>query len=199
MDAPADTGYRHFAAIAEAVDLPLVVFMYPQATGLQHDTERLVRICEIPSVAAVKEWTLDIRVDERNRAAVRSLGRPIAMLTSFSTNLLPGLVGGADGILSGHGSVIAELQVELYGHVQAGRLSEAQELYARIQKLTAVVYASPMANMYARMKAHLIMLGHELTPAVRAPLVRVDDDEWQALRQALVDAGLDVVASGASR
>jgi 4-hydroxy-tetrahydrodipicolinate synthase len=190
-DAPRDTAYAHFAAVADAVDLPLVVFMYPDWSGVQYDTDTLVRICEVPTVAAVKEWTLSIRVDERNREAVRSLGRPIAMLSSFSTNLLPSLVGGADGILSGHGSVIAPLQVELLRAVDAGRLSEAQALYRRIQHLTAVIYKSPMANMYARMKAHLIMLGHELTPAVRPPLVAVSDAEWQRLREALVHAGLD--------
>jgi 4-hydroxy-tetrahydrodipicolinate synthase len=194
FDAPPDTAYRQYAAVADAVDVPLVVFQYPAWTGLQYDTETLVRLCEIPTVAAVKEWTLDIRLDERNRDAVRSLGRPIAMLSSCSTNLLPALVGGADGILSGHGSVIAPLQVELFRAVEERRLADAQELYRRIQLLTAVVYRAPLANMYARMKVHLAMLGHALTPAVRPPLVPVSRAEELELLQALVAAGLDPVS-----
>jgi 4-hydroxy-tetrahydrodipicolinate synthase len=194
-DAPADTAYGQYAAVADAVDVPLVVFQYPQWTGLQYDTDTLVSLCEIPTVAAVKEWTLDIRVDERNRDAVRSLGRPIAMLSSCSTNLLPALVGGADGILSGHGSVIAALQVALFRAVQEQRLADAQELYRRIQLLTAVVYRAPLANMYARMKLHLAMLGHDLTPAVRPPLVAVSAAEERELREALVAAGLDAVGA----
>ncbi|MQA85457.1 MAG: dihydrodipicolinate synthase family protein [Streptosporangiales bacterium] len=189
-DAPPDTAYRHFAEIAEAVPLPLVAFVYPEWSGLQYDTDTLMRICEIPSVAAVKEWSLDIRVHERNCRAVRSLGRPVSLLTSFSTNLLPALAGGVDGILSGHGSVIAELQAKLFDAVAGDRLEEARRLYEPIQRLTAVIYRSPMANMYARMKEHLIMLGHQLSPAVRPPLVPVDETERRELRSALVDAGL---------
>jgi 4-hydroxy-tetrahydrodipicolinate synthase len=188
--APEDTAYRQFAAIADAVDLPLVVFEFPAWTGLQYDVDTLLRICEVPTVAAVKEWSLDIRVHERNLAAIRSVGRPIAMLTSFSTNLLPALVTGADGILSGHGSVIAALQVELFDAVQEQRLADAQALYARIQHMTAVIYRQPMFNMYSRMKEQLVMLGHDLNPAVRPPMVPVDADERRALQQALVDAGL---------
>jgi 4-hydroxy-tetrahydrodipicolinate synthase len=188
--APEGTAYRQFAAIAEAVDLPLVVFEYPAWSGLQHDVDTLLRICEVPTVAAVKEWSLDIRVHERNLAAIRSVGRPIAMLTSFSTNLLPALVAGADGILSGHGSVIAALQVELFDAVRQHRLADAQALYERIQRLTAVVYRAPMSNMYARMKEQLVMLGHDLHPAVRPPMVAVGEDERRDLEQALVDAGL---------
>jgi 4-hydroxy-tetrahydrodipicolinate synthase len=187
---PADTAYRQFAAIAEAVDLPLVVFEFPAWSGLQHDVETLLRICAVPAVAAVKEWSLDIRVHERNLAAIRSVGRPIAMLTSFSTNLLPALVTGADGILSGHGSVIAALQVEIFDAVREQRLADAQALYERIQRLTAAVYKPPMSNMYARMKEQLVMLGHELTTAVRPPMVAVSDEERRELRHALVDAGL---------
>lgn len=188
--APEGTAYRQFAAIAEVVDLPLVVFEYPAWSGLQYDVDTLLRICEVPTVAAVKEWSLDIRVHERNLAAIRSVGRPIAMLTSFSTNLLPALVSGADGILSGHGSVIAALQVELFDAVRQHRLADAQALYKRIQRLTAVVYRAPMSNMYSRMKEQLVMLGHELTAAVRPPMVAVSEDERRELRQALVDADL---------
>ena len=188
--APAGTAYRQFAAIAEAVTLPLVVFEFPAWSGLQYDVDTLLEICEVQTVCAVKEWSLDIRVHERNLAAIRSVGRPIAMLTSFSTNLLPALVAGADGILSGHGSVTAALQVELFDAVQERRLADAQALYARLQYLTAVIYKPPMFNMYARMKEQLVMLGHDLHPAVRPPMVRVDADERRALQQALFDAGL---------
>jgi 4-hydroxy-tetrahydrodipicolinate synthase len=114
----------------------------------------------------------------------------VALLTSFSTNLLPALVSGADGILSGHGSVIADLHARLLAEVRQGDLAAAHRSYERIQHLTRVIYRPPMANMYARMKEHLVMLGHELSPAVRPPLEPVGEPERQQLRQALVDAGL---------
>jgi 4-hydroxy-tetrahydrodipicolinate synthase len=82
------------------------------------------------------------------------------------------------------------LQVEIFEAVRQQRLADAQALYERIQRLTAVVYKPPMSNMYSRMKEQLAMLGHELSTAVRPPMVAVGDEERRELQQALVDAGL---------
>lgn len=189
-DAGGEVAYRQHAAIAEAAPLPQVVFCYPSWTNMRYDRDTFTRILELPVVTAVKDWSLDIATHEANQRQVRAAGHPISFLTSFSTHLLPALANGADGILSGHGSVIAREQAELFAAVREGQLLRARELYARIQVLTEVIYRSPMLNMYARMKEHLIMLGHRLGPAVRPPLWRVDDHERAALRDALDRAGL---------
>lgn len=182
---------RHFATLAHAVPLPLVLFMYPAFTRMQYDVATLVRICAtVPSVIAVKEWSLDIRVYEQNLRALRSLDRHVALLTSFSTNLLPSLELGADGILSGHGSVIADLQAELLAAVQRRDSVAAHSLYERIQKLTRVIYCDPMVDMYTRMKEHLVMLGRQDRAVVRPPLLPLREGERAELRQALVDADL---------
>lgn len=188
--APKEMAHRHFAEIAHAIDLPLVVFEYPAWTRMQYDVETLTRICEIPNVAAVKEWSLDITVYEKNLRAIRSIGRPISMLTSFSTNLLASIAIGADGILSGHGSVIADLQAHLLEAFQRGDPSETEALYGRIQRLTAVIYREPFVDMYTRMKEQLVMLGRIDRAAVRPPLLPLDDAEREQLRTALREAGL---------
>src|SRR3712207_8463788 len=62
-----EMAYGHIAQIAEAVSLPIIVFVYPVASGLYIPTDNLVRICdEIDNVIAVKEWSNDIGVYERN-------------------------------------------------------------------------------------------------------------------------------------
>jgi 4-hydroxy-tetrahydrodipicolinate synthase len=185
-----DSVLRHYSHIASKVALPLVVFVYPEWTGMQYGPELLSRLCNLDSVVAVKEWSLDIRSYERNRDVVGSANHPVALLTSFSTHLLPTLALGADGILSGHGSVIAAQQVELFDSVEAGDLLRARAIYGRIQMLTKVIYRDPMPNMYARMKEQLVMLGHELQPFVRAPLRPISGPERTRLRAALVHSGL---------
>jgi 4-hydroxy-tetrahydrodipicolinate synthase len=141
---------RHFHEVASAVDLPMVVFVYPEWTRMRYDADTLARLLAVPNVIAVKEWSLDIRIYERNLSLVREADRGISMLSSFSTILLPSLVLGADGILSGHGSVIADIQPELLEAVWASNLERAREVSGRIQKLTRAVYRSPMANVYTR-------------------------------------------------
>lgn len=189
-DADPAAAYRYFAAVADAVGLPMVAFMYPAFTGLQYAPGVLERLCTIDHVVAVKEWSLDIAVYERTRDVVRAAGHEIALLTSFSTHLLPSLVLGADGILSGHGSVIADLQAQLFRAVRSGDLVWASAVYERIQKLTPVVYADPLPNMYARMKEQLAMLGMPYTTKVRPPLRPVTADERARLWAALESAGV---------
>lgn len=190
MGGGADMAFRHVAELADAVSQPLVVFSYPEFTGMHYDQDTLRRICSIRSVTAVKDWTLDIATHERTLAMLRDLDHHVAMLTSFSTHLLPALAVGADGVLSGHGSVIAALQAQLLAEVRADDLAAARETYRRVQILTRVVYRPPMANMYSRMKEHLAMLGQPIGTACRPPLEPVSETERCRLRQALVDAGL---------
>lgn len=185
-----DPAVDQFSRVADAVSLPLVAFVYPDRTGVHYPPDLLRRLCEIDPVVAVKDWSLDIAAHEHNLRVVRAAPHPVSMLTSYSTHLLPALAVGADGILSGHGSVVAGLQARLFAEVSSGDLEGARETYARIQVLTAVVYREPMTNMYARMKEQLVMLGHRLSATVRPPLRPVSEAERDRLRRALVEAGL---------
>jgi 4-hydroxy-tetrahydrodipicolinate synthase len=186
----------HFAELAGATDLPLVVFQYPARTGMQYDEDTLRGLLEIDQVIAVKEWSLDIAVYERSYRLTRAAGHHVALLSSFSTSLLPSLAVGADGILSGHGSVIADLQAELLSAVGQGDLAACATRYDRIQVLTRAVYRPPMASVYARMKAQLVMLGRLDTMTSRPPIPQLSPAELAALREALNQAGLLETAMG---
>ena len=181
---------EHFTELAAASGLPLVVFQYPARTGMQYDEDTLRGLLEIDKVIAVKEWSLDIAVYERTWRLTRDATHHVALLSSFSTSLLPSLVVGADGILSGHGSVIADLHVELLNAVGKGDLTACRSLYDRIQILTRAVYRPPMASMYARMKAQLVMLGRLDTMMSRPPIPQLSPAELASLREALIQAGL---------
>ena len=181
---------RYLTLLAETVSIPLVAFMYPDFTGLRYSFEQLAAVCAIDNVVAVKDWSLDIAAYERNLEIAGAAPHNVSLLSSFSTHLLPALSVGGDGILSGHGSVIAPLQVDLFRAVQRGDLEASRTAYARIQMLTRVVYRSPMPNMYARMKEQLVMLGYAMSTRVRAPLRQVSEEERRSLRHALERAGL---------
>jgi 4-hydroxy-tetrahydrodipicolinate synthase len=181
---------RHFATIAEAVDLPLIVFQYPVASGLGYTPETLVQATEIPQVVAVKEWSNDIVAFERNLRAIRATGRPVAVLSSFSTSLFASFVLGADGAISGMGSVAADLQAELFAHVRRGDLEAARRVNDRLDPLVQVFYAPPFLDMHNRMKEALALLGRIRRAVVRPPLQPIREPERQHIRSALVQAGL---------
>lgn len=182
--------YRHVAAIAEAVPLPLVIFQYPPASGLGYTTDILVRLVGIPSVVAVKEWSNDIVAFERNLRAIRATGRPVAVLSSFTMSLLASFLLGADGAISGMGSVVAELQAAMFACVQRGDLEAARSIHDRLDPLVRVFYAPPFLDMHNRMKEALAMLGRIERAVVRPPLLPVGAAERAGIRAALVASGL---------
>ena len=182
--------YRHFALIAEAVDLPMIAFQYPPASGIGYDPETLVKLTEIPQVVAVKEWSNDIVSFERNLRVIRATGRPISILSSFSMSLFASFVLGADGAISGMGSVAADLQAKLFELVQQGNLEGAREVNDRLDPLVRVFYAQPFLDMHNRMKEALAILGRISAAVVRPPLQPIGDEERQRIYQALKQAGL---------
>lgn len=182
--------YRHFAAIADAVGLPMVVFQYPVASGIGYDPDTLAKLTEIREVVAVKEWSNDIVAYERTVRAVRATGRPVAVLSSFTMSLFASFVLGADGCISGMGSVAADLQAELFAHVQRGDLEAARKVNDRLRPLVQVFYAQPFLDMHNRMKEALALLGRIRQAVVRPPLQPVSAAEREQIRIALTQAGL---------
>jgi 4-hydroxy-tetrahydrodipicolinate synthase len=187
--------YRHFAMIADAVDLPLVVFQYPPASGIGYKPETLIELTEIPTVAAVKEWSNDIVAFERNLRAIRSTGRPVAVLSSFTMSLMSSFILGADGAISGMGSVAVDLQAELFAHVQRGDLEAARQVNDRLEPLVRVFYAPPFVDMHNRMKEALALLGRIDRAVVRPPLQPIGDAERQRIAAALRQAHLHEAAA----
>jgi 4-hydroxy-tetrahydrodipicolinate synthase len=181
---------RHFSELADRVDVPLIVFEYPPASGIGYSPETLGELCKIPSVAAVKDWSNDIVAFEKNLRALRDSGRGVAMLSSFTMSLMATFLLGADGCISGMGSVAADLQAALFAAVQAGNLAEARAINERLAPLVSVFYAPPFVDMHNRMKEALVILGRIPAAHVRPPLTPVSVEERHRIRLALREAGL---------
>ena len=180
----------HFETIAEATDLPLIVFEYPPAIGIGYDPETLARLAEIDRVVGVKDWSNDMVALEANLRALRGTGRPVAMLSSYTMSLFASYVLGADGSISGMGSVTADLHAELFRAVQAGDLEAGRRLNDRLAPLVEVFYAPPFVDMHNRMKEALALLGRIDKAVVRPPLRPIGDGERERIRQALLRSGL---------
>src|SRR5437588_2659508 len=138
----------HFKRIADATDLPLILFQYPLAGGQGYPTATLLRILdEVPSVRAIKDWCANPQLHERHVQLLQSRARAVNVLTTHSSWLLSSLVLGCNGLLSGSGSVIADLQARLFRAVRAGEVEQAKELQERITPTAEVFYAEPWVDM----------------------------------------------------
>jgi 4-hydroxy-tetrahydrodipicolinate synthase len=187
----AEMAVTHFKRIAEATDLPIVAFQYPLATGQGYPKDTLLRMCdEVPTLRAIKDWSNNVPQHEWHVRALQSLSRPVNVLSTHSAWLFPSLVLGCNGLLSGSGSVIPDLQAQLFGAVQANDLAEAKRVNDRIAPLARVFYADPAVDMHNRMKEALVLLGRQPRAVVRPPLVKLQDAEIAGIRVALIEAGL---------
>ena len=184
-----DMVLKHYREVA-GVGLPIIAFEYPPASGIGYSPDTLARLAEIPQVAAVKDWSNDIVAFEQNLRAVRATGRPVAMLSSFTMSLMASFLLGADGAISGMGSVTADLQAELFAACQKGDVDGARRINDRLEPLVRVFYAPPFVDMHNRMKEALVLLGRIPAAHVRPPLTPIPAGERDAIARALQVARL---------
>jgi 4-hydroxy-tetrahydrodipicolinate synthase len=182
----------HFKTIADACDLPIICFQYPLASGLGYSVETLLKLVDaVPQVRAIKDWCNNVMQHERQIRLLQNLPRPVNVLTTHSSWLFSSLVLGCNGLLSGSGSVIADLQAALWQAVQANDLVRARQLNDRIYPVAQAFYADPFVDMHNRMKEALVILGRIPCAAVRLPLVKLSDAEIARIRKALQDAKVE--------
>jgi 4-hydroxy-tetrahydrodipicolinate synthase len=181
----------HFKRIADASDLPIIAFQYPLSTGQGYPLATLLRIAEqVPTVRAIKDWAGNVPQHETHIRVLQNLSRPVNVLSTHSAWLFSSLVLGCKGLLSGSGSVIADLQAQLFDCVQRNDLGEARRVNDRIYPLARAFYADPWADMHNRMKEALVLLGRLPRAVVRPPLVKLARSEIEHIGAALVEAGL---------
>lgn len=183
--------YRYHAAIADAVDLPLILFqLQPALGGVLFTTEILHRLITIPSVIAIKEASFDAMRFLQVKAALESAGRKIIFLTGNDNFICESFILGAEGALLGFSTIGTREQVMMLDAVQRSDFNEARELGSRLQPLADVIFAPPVTDYRARTKEALKMLGILDNTTVRPPLLSVDENEREIIRSALQAAGL---------
>lgn len=182
---------EHLRYITDASDLPIILFQFPVASQLSYPVDTLLGLCtRFPTIRAVKDQIGDGNQHERQIRELHALSKPVNTLTTHSAWLLGSLSMGCDGLLSGAGSVIADLQVALYRAVQAGDLKAAQAVNDRIYPTVRAFYDAPLLDMHNRMKEALVILGRLKEAHVRPPLMKPGAAEIEKIGRMMQQAGL---------
>ena len=177
---------EHFKRIADATDLPLICFNYPSAGNLTYPFDTLLKLFEtVPTIKAIKDWSNDPMIHEKHIKTFQNLSNPVNVLTTHSSWLMSSLVMGAKGLLSGAGSVIASLQVELFNAVKVKNLESAQKINDQIFPLAQAFYSPPFLDMHNRMKEVLVITGKMQEAIVRPPLMKLSSIEINKLKKAV--------------
>lgn len=186
-----DVPYHYHAAIANAVDLPLILFqLQPALGGVNYTTEVIHRLIEIPSVAAIKEASFDAMRHAQMRVTLDTASRRITMLTGQDNFIYESFLLGAEGALLGFATLGTREHVEMLNAIRRCEFGKADALGKRLQALADVVFAPPVTDYRSRTKEALKLMGVIEHTVVRPPLLAVDEQERTVVREALLRAEL---------
>jgi 4-hydroxy-tetrahydrodipicolinate synthase len=175
--------YQHFRRIAEAVELPLILYNVPSRTvaDLQNDT--VLRLAQVPGVIGIKDATANL---ERATDLIRRAPRNFAIYSGEDATALPVILCGGHGVISVTANVAPKLMHQMCAAALVGDVKKARELNNRLLPLHQRLFieTSPSPVKWAMTEMGLIEYG------LRLPMVPVSERSHQPLREALHEAGI---------
>lgn len=176
--------YRHFKAVAESVDIPIIVYNIPGRTAVNIEPETLARLAEIPNIVGVKEATGSMK---QITDIIRLCGDDFTVLSGEDYITFPLLAVGGKGVISVVSNVAPKDMADLCTLYLEGKVREARDLYYRVLPLChALFYETNPAPV----KAALKMMGKIASDEVRLPLVPMQPANRERLKKVIEDYGL---------
>src|SRR5713101_4934054 len=174
--------YRHFAAVAEAVDIPIVLYNIPGRTGSNILPETIARLAEIPTIVGVKEATGSL--DQVSQIAALC---DLTILSGDDSLTLPLMSIGGRGVVSVVGNIVPRDLKALVTAFDAGRIQDAQAQHRKLFPLCRDMLG--VATNPIPIKTAMKLMGRG-TGELRLPLCPLDSAGEARIRQTLVNYGL---------
>lgn len=175
--------YRHFAAIAEAVDIPIIVYNIPGRSVVEISVETMARLCRLANIIGVKDATANLARPTRERAAC---GHEFRLLSGEDITALGYMAHGGAGCISVTANVAPRLCAQFQNACLQGDFGRALALQDRLAPLHDAMFceSSPAPVKYA-----VSLLGH-CSDEVRLPIVAATEPARVRIREAMAHAGL---------
>ncbi|MEU0542180.1 4-hydroxy-tetrahydrodipicolinate synthase [Nocardia sp. NPDC005978] len=176
---------KHCLAVADATELPVMLYDVPARTAMEMTAATIVELSEHPRIRAVKDAKGDLyeAMTVMNRTS-------LAYYCGIDELNLPYLAAGAAGVLSVVGNAVADRNAELIAAVRRGDLDSARALHVSlIPMIDAIMRTSQGAIMAKAALAELGIIEH---PTVRLPLVESPEEHLRVLGAALSTIGVRV-------
>lgn len=175
--------YRHFAAIADAVDIPIILYNIPGRAIVDISVETMARLSKVANIIGVKDATGNLARPTRERAAC---GRNWRLLSGQDDTALGYMAHGGHGCISVTAIVAPRLCAEFQHACMKGDFKSARVLQDRLMPLHDALFVEPSP---APVKYAGSLLGL-CTDEVRLPLIPATDNARAVVRAAMASAGI---------
>ncbi|ENR2982451.1 TPA: 4-hydroxy-tetrahydrodipicolinate synthase [Acinetobacter nosocomialis] len=175
--------YQHYKAVAEAVELPLILYNVPGRTGVDLSNDTAVRLAEIPNIVGIKDATGDV---PRGKALIEALNGKMAVYSGDDETAWELMLLGADGNISVTANIAPKAMSEVCAVAIAKDEPQAKTLNNKIANLHNILFceSNPIPVKWALHEMGLIDTG------IRLPLTPLAEQYREPLRNALKDAGI---------
>jgi 4-hydroxy-tetrahydrodipicolinate synthase len=174
--------YRHFATVAEAVDLPIVLYNIPGRTGSNMLPETIARLAKLPAIVGIKEATGSL-----DQASAIAALCDLTILSGDDSLTLPLLSIGGCGVVSVVGNIVPRDIKALLNAFQAGKIQEAQNWHQKLFPLCRDMLGA--ATNPIPIKTAMKLLGRD-SGELRLPMCSMDSAGEGKLKETLMKYGL---------
>lgn len=174
---------RHYLAVAETSPIPVLIYNFPQNTGINLEAETVARIAEHPNVCGIKDSSGNI---VQAAQIIYQTPKSFHVLVGAASALLPSLTLGSSGGILALAVIAPREYCEVYALARQGRWEEAREVAHRLLAVDRGVHGR---YGIGGIKAALDLLGYYGGPC-RAPLTTPDGDQIAEIKELLATAGL---------
>jgi 4-hydroxy-tetrahydrodipicolinate synthase len=175
--------YRHYTAVADAADLPLIIYNIPSRSVIDMSVETMGRLAAHRHIVGVKDATANLARPLYTR---RACGAGFAQLSGEDHTAVSFLAAGGDGCISVSANVAPRMCADMHAAWREGRVDEAIAIQDRLLPLHDAMFSEP-SPAPVKFAASLLGFG---TPHVRLPLVSASEAAQARVRDAMAELGL---------
>jgi len=153
-----DDLYRHFSSVAEAVDLPILLYNIPARTGNNIDYTTVKKLAKYENIIGIKDSSGNF---DNTLKYIENTDPRLSVLAGSDSLILWTLLAGGTGAISGCSNVFPELMVSIYQLWSQGKIAEANEAQKKIRPFRNVMQ---MGNPNSVVKRAVNLLGYPVGP-----------------------------------